>query len=241
MERAVRNGWDCSWMVGHPDNRMPLPVSVEQFANTLTREERATAGEVPAQLRAAELAAFTLRMDFRGDLPSFQREHPATPEQAFTAVLPPPLQHPGHSAHAYRAIRPDGRTGVARGGCRAEVDFSAGRGGALRIYRMPERGRVYACGADPAGGADANQGRGRADPGDRAVAQILDRDTGEQCATLRLRCMPGDSGRYINKLCRFYGTRKWPWSVLGRGWGSLEALLDCEYPASLILSPCGSQ
>jgi hypothetical protein len=83
-------------------------------------------------------------------------------------------------------------------GAEQRLIFLPGEGSALRIYRMPDRGRLYACGADPSGGVDANRGHGQADP-HWAVAQIFDRDTGEQCAILRLRSMPGEFGRYVNK------------------------------------------
>jgi hypothetical protein len=111
--------------------------------------------------------------------------------------------------------------------------FLPGDTGALRIYKMPERGRFYACGADPSGGSDANEGKGQADP-DWAVAQIGDRDTGEQCATLRLRCMPGEFGRYVYRLLRFYQNAQVALERTGAGVGSLEALVNCGYPTGLI-------
>jgi phage terminase large subunit len=66
------------------------------------------------------------------------------------------------------------------------------------------------------------------------VAQILDRDTGAQCATLRLRCMPGQFGRYVHRLCRWYNDAQIALERTGAGVGSLEALLDCGYSRSLM-------
>ncbi len=107
--------------------------------------------------------------------------------------------------------------------------------GAIRIWRRPEKGRLYAIGADCAQGLDISEGSGQSNP-DWTVGQVLDRDTGEQCAVLRARMMPGESGRYMALLCRFYnmaqlcGER----NPGGGGVSMLEAILNTDYPASLI-------
>jgi len=99
---------------------------------------------------------------------------------------------------------------------------------------MPERGRLYAIGADCAQGLDVDPS-GKGDP-DYSVAQVLDRDTGEQVAVLRARMMPGETGRYIAALCRWYnmaqlcGER----NPGGGGISMLEAVMGTQYPAGLL-------
>jgi hypothetical protein len=238
-QEVVDPGRESEWLglfMGwweHPGNVMPLPVSLEQFANTLTIEERGLMGQY--NLSYAQLAwrRYTIRSDFRGDMQSFQREHPATPEEAFTAASRNRFSIP----HIQRMpIQRNGTVGelqIDELGDEKRTIFLPGDTGALRIYKMPERGRFYACGADPSGGSDANEGKGQADP-DWAVAQIGDRDTGEQCATLRLRCMPGEFGRYVYRLLRFYQNAQVALERTGAGVGSLEALVNCGYPTGLI-------
>ena len=68
------------------------------------------------------------------------------------------------------------------------------------------------------------------------MGQILDRDTGEQCAVLRVRMMPGETGRYMARLGRYYnlaqicGER----NPGGGGVSMLEAILNADYPSSMI-------
>ncbi|HLK47712.1 MAG TPA: hypothetical protein VKT49_06235 [Bryobacteraceae bacterium] len=217
----------------HPDNRMPPPVALEQFANTVTREERDLMEKFGLSFAQLAWRRYTIRSDFRGDLQAFQREHPATPEQAFTAASRNRFSIPDIDRMPIQRQATVGELELSNVGADKLLRFVAKETGPLRIYHPPVEGRLYACGADPSGGADANRGRGQADP-DWAVGQILDRDTGQQCATLRLRCMPGEFGRYIYKLCRFYNHAQVALERTGAGVGSLEALCGCDYPSGLI-------
>ena len=73
-------------------------------------------------------------------------------------------------------------------GLEKRLVFLPNERGALRVYRRPERGRAYALGFDCAQGIDANEGEGQSDP-DYSTGQVLDRDTGEQCAVLRFNTL----------------------------------------------------
>ena len=235
-QEAVDPGIESEWLglfMGwweHPHNRMPLPVPLEQFANSMTGAERDLMGQFHLDYEQLAWRRYTLRSDCRGDLQAFQREHPATPEQAFTAAARNRFSIPHIQRMPIQRQATVGELVIDTLGTDQRLVFLPGETGALRIYKMPEKGRLYACGADPSGGADANAGKGRADS-DWAVAQIGDRDTGEQCATLRLRCMPGEFGRYLNGLLRFYNMAQVALERTGAGVGSLEALLNCNYPA----------
>jgi hypothetical protein len=56
----------------------------------------------------------------------------------------------------------------------------------------------------------------------------------ERIATLRLRCVPGEFGRCVARLCRFYNMAQVALERTGAGKGSLESLLNDSYPSGLI-------
>jgi hypothetical protein len=69
------------------------------------------------------------------------------------------------------------------------------RGGALQVWLPPSRSHVYLLGVDTAGGGP---------DGDFAAIQILDRETGLQCAELRERLTPLELARVAAQLAREY-------------------------------------
>lgn len=220
----------------HPANRMPLAIHLEKFANSVTTEERELMGRFNLSYEQLAWRRWTIINDFNGDVQRFKREHPATPEDAFSA-----------SARNRFSIPHLQRMPVIRDPVSGELEENdAGAGekrlvflpnekGAIRIFRRPEKGRLYAVGADCAQGLDVNEGAGTSDP-DWSVGQVLDRDTGEQCAVLRARMMPGETGRYMAKLARFYnmaqvcGER----NPGGGGVSMLEAMMNADYPSGLM-------
>lgn len=239
-QEAVDPSIDSQWLglfMGwweHPDNRMPLSVPGDIFQQSLSREDRELMARHSLSLDQMNWRRYVIRNDFRGDMQSFQREHPATPEEAFTAASRNRFSIPHINRMPLQRQAIVGELQVDElGDGEKRLVFLPGEHGPLRIYKMPEKGRMYAAGADPSGGADANEGKGKADP-DWAVAHILDRDTCEQCAVLRLRCMPGEFGRYLNRLLRWYNFAQVAIERTGAGIGSLEALLNANYPSGLI-------
>ena len=218
----------------HPLNRME-PVSVEKFANSLTREERELQGRWNLDLKQLAWRRFTLHNDFAGDLTRFTREHPATPEDAFTAASRNRFSVP----HIQRMpIQREPMTGELQQevvGVEKRIVFLPGDRGALRIWKRPEKGRLYALGADCAQGMDVTEGDGEPDT-DYSTSQVLDRDTGEQCAVLRARMMPGETGRYVAALGRFYNMAQIAGEINpgGGGVSMLEAIMNADYPRSLL-------
>jgi hypothetical protein len=74
----------------------------------------------------------------------------------------------------------------------------AGRGlsiPGLVVYAVPQPGRIYVIGADPAEGLPA---------GDDSALDVLDADTGEQMATLAGKIVPAVFGHYIANLSAWY-------------------------------------
>jgi len=219
----------------HPSNRMASAVAPEQFMNTLSPDERALMGQYSLDLQQLAWRRWTIQNDFAGDVVRFRREHPATPEDAFTASSRNRFSVP----HIQRMpIQRDPLVGELHAeavGVESRLVFAPGEYGALRVWKRPEKGRLYAVGADCAQGLDVGPGDGQSDP-DYSVGQVLDRDTGEQVAVLRARMMPGETGRYLAALCRWYnmaqvcGER----NPGGGGVSMLEAMLNADYPSGLL-------
>jgi hypothetical protein len=65
----------------------------------------------------------------------------------------------------------------------------------LKIYALPARGRQYVIGADPAEGNPTS---------DESAAEVVDRDTGEQVASLSGLYEPAVFGSHLDALSKFY-------------------------------------
>lgn len=173
--------------------------------------------------------------DFGGDTVRFKREHPANPEEAFTASSRNRFSVPHIMRMPIQRDPVAGELQAETVGVENRLVFMPGEHGAVRVWKRPEKGRLYALGADCAQGIDVTEGLGQSDP-DYSAGQMLDRDTGEQVAVLRARLMPGETGRYMAAFARWYnmaqicGER----NPGGGGISMLEAILNADYPASLI-------
>lgn len=216
----------------HPTNRMPLVWTPDRFQESMSREERDLLARFRLSLEQICWRRWTIFNDFNGDIDTFRREHPSTPEEAFMASSRVRFSIPHIQRMPVQREPIVGELQVEQVGVENRTVFLEVPGGALKVYSMPEVGRFYACGADPSGGADANP-EGAADP-DWAVAHIFDRKTGEQCAVFRGRVMPGEFGRYLFVLLRWYNNAQICLEKNGAGIGSLEALINCGYPTPLI-------
>lgn len=240
MWQAAQDGRDSDWegiFMGwseHPTNRMPLMVPADRFQDSLTREEEHLAGRYNLDLLQLNWRRYTINNDLGGDTQAFQREHPICPEEAFTAASRNRFSIP--HIQRFELIR-DPLVGELESddvGVEKRITFRPTDQGPLKIFKRPEKGRFYAIGADCAQGIDVSP-TGNADP-DYTVAQVMDRDTGEQVALLRARMMPGESGRYTAALGRLYnmaqicGER----NPGGGGVAMLEAIMNTGYPSALL-------
>ena len=219
-----------------PDNRMPLAVPPAVFQDSLSREERELMGRYSLSLEQLGWRRWTIINDCGGDMQKFRREHPATPEEAFTASSRNRFSIP----HIQKMpIIRDAMVGELEindvGGGEQRLVYLPTQFGALKIFRRPEKGKLYALGADCAQGLDATEGEGEPDP-DYSVGQVLDRDTGEQVAVLRARMMPGETGRYMARLGKFYNNAQicGERNPGGGGVSMLESILNADYPPTLI-------
>ncbi len=106
--------------------------------------------------------------------------------------------------------------------------------GMLAVWKKPKPGRTYVQGNDTATGKDANQGKGKIDR-DWSVSQILDLESGEQCARYRGRVSERWFGEQWERLHRWYnGAYVVPAVTGGYGRAALNRALDCGLPPSHI-------
>lgn len=241
-QQAMDPGSDSEWLgifMGwweHPTNRMPLAIPPDRFQDSLSREEWDLKGKYNLDLPQLNWRRWTIANDFNGDMTRFRREHPCTPEEAFAANSRTRFSIPHLTKIYFKAAPLAGELEVEDVGAgEKRLVLSPNEHGAFRVWRRPEKGRLYVLGADCAQGLDINEGKGEANP-DWTCGQVLDRDTGEQCAVLRARMMPGESGRYVARVGKFYnmaqicGER----NPGGGGVSMLEAVINADYPPSLL-------
>ena len=219
----------------HPSNRMPPAVSAERFMNALSREEAELQGRYNLDLQQLAWRRWTIQNDFAGDTVRFRREHPGSPEDAFTASSRNRFSVPHIQRMPIQREPLVGELVEDPIGIEKRLVFLPGDHGAVRIWKKPERGRLYACGADCAQGLDDAPVDGQSDP-DYSVGQMCDRDTGEQVAVLRARMMPGETGRYMARFCQWYNMAQCCGEVNpgGGGVSMLEAMINADYPAGLL-------
>jgi hypothetical protein len=138
---ACGSAWQALFMGWHehPANSMRLPVSREQFANTLDRDERELMERFDLTLEQLAWRRYTLQTDFRGDLQAFQREHPATPEQAFTAASRNRFSIPDIERMPIERKATVGELVWQEVGTDKKPLFVPGERGPLSIYRWPKK------------------------------------------------------------------------------------------------------
>jgi hypothetical protein len=109
--------------------------------------------------------------------------------------------------------------------------------GVLAVWRAPQQGHIYACGADTSEGIDVAAGVASNTDPDYAVAQVRDAQSGEQVARLRGRITEGVFGEMLYALLRWYNNAYLVPEVKG-GYGraTLNKLLELGYPQALIFN-----
>jgi hypothetical protein len=218
----------------HASNRMPI-LDPEKFGNSLTLEERDLMARFSLDFLQLAWRRWTIANDFVGDEVRFKREHPATAEEAFTASSRNRFSIPNIQRMPIERDPMEGELQSEMVGTERRIVFLPGARGALRVWKRPEKGRLYVLGADCAQGIDVTEGDGQSDP-DYSVGQVLDRDTGEQVACLRARMMPGETGRYMAALGQWYNMAQLCGEINpgGGGVSMLEAVMNADYPRTLL-------
>lgn len=141
-----------------------------------------------------------------GDERIFDQEYPDTPGVAFLTSGRPFFGELLDRFRPVDAVRVGAITGQPiRGG--SSLAFAADPHGPLKIWTLPKPGRKYVIFADVAGGVtlDDYEARPVADREDYCCAQVVDRETGEQCAEWHARIDPDLYGVELAKLGWTYG------------------------------------
>jgi hypothetical protein len=218
----------------HPGNKMRPAVAPDRFMNDLTREERDLMGRFNLDLEQLAWRRWTIVNDCLGDVARFRKEHPSEAAEAFTASSRNRLSVPHIQRAAIEKEPLTGELQTEMVGTEPRLVFLPSEFGALRIWRRPQKGVNYAIGIDSSQGIDIGEG-GSSDP-DYCVAQVLQRDTGEQTAVLRARLQPGEGGRYCAALGRYFNQAQVcaERNPGGGGISLIEAMINADYPAGLL-------
>ncbi len=217
----------------HPANRLALPYDAARFQGSLDAEEREIMARYRLSLEQLAWRRWVIDNDLGGDVARFRQEHPACPEEAFVAS--------GRMRFDLAAInrQPVQRDAVVGGierieqGIGSQIVFTPRDHGEISLWRQPQAGREYVIGADTAEGRDASLDATASDA-DFSVAQVFDRDTGEQVAIFRARWRPSAFGGALNLLGRWYNMAGIVPEVNSAGIGVVDELLRLGYPPQRI-------
>jgi hypothetical protein len=243
-QQAQNPSGDSDWVFlffawwEHPEYVRPLDVPGDVFQKSLGNselygDELAERSKYSLTLAQLNWRRWCILNKCQKRVEIFRQEYPGSPEEAFLTSGRPRLsqQALGRMAIIRDPVR--GRLETDIIGTRTQVVFLPHEEGELAIYKQPQRGRLYCIGADPASGKDINDGKGNEDR-DWCVASVLDADTGEQVAKVRLRMEPAPFGELLYTLGRYYN---WAYLVPEAntwGIGVLEELLRRQYPIGQI-------
>lgn len=222
----------------HPEYVRAVEDSVA-FHKTLSLEELKLKQDYNLSLEQLAWRRWKISTDFNGDEDLFKQEYPSNPEEAFLSS--------GRPRFDLKAV---GRMPVVRDGLEGGLEFEHFSGrprlsflprerGELVIYRRPEPNRQYIIGGDTAEGRDVNaiggKSKGTVNP-DYSVAQVLDRDTGEQVARLRARMLPAEFGRQLFMLGVYYNWAQLVIEANGPGLATIDGL-RIELPTKVETYP----
>ena len=172
--------------------------------------------------------------DLGGDESSFQQEFPSCPEEAFLSTGRPRFDH---KALARMPIIRDPMEGglelTELSVNNKRLLFLSRQRGELVLFRKPDPNREYMLGGDVAEGIDRSGGSGKQDP-DWCVANVVDRDTGEQVARMRGRFTPGEFGRQLSLLGMYFYWAQIVVEANGVGLATVDSLVNHGYPLELL-------
>lgn len=220
-----------------PRYQMPLAMRPDVFQETLSNQEWELKQKHNLSLEQLQWRRWAIANKCEGDPRLFRQEYPSTAEEAFL-VSGRPRFDPVYFSWMPLMEPQVGGLVTHRLGTKEVLQFEPRERGELSLYKRPDQHREYIIGSDTADGQDANEGgRGTPDP-DYSVAQVLERDMGEQVAMLRERLDPVAFGYYLYELGRYYN---WAYQVIevggstyGAGLATVNELLHLGYPIDRI-------
>lgn len=241
-DRSSNSGWIAMFFAWweHPEYSLPFASDEQRvkFENRLTKEERELQQRHNLTLDQLHWRRYTIETGCEGSVARFQQEYPATPEEAFLTSGRPRFDLVALGRHPIVRQPAVGDLKVVDLGARTMVQFHQREDGTglLQVFVPPQLHRQYIIGADVAQGIDAaGKTIGASDP-DYSCAQVVDRDTGEQVASLRGRITPAEFSEQLHALGRYYN-----WAYLvpeanNHGIAVIESLLRLEYPLHRIFT-----
>jgi hypothetical protein len=235
QDPANESGWQFlffGWLE-HPVYTMAFDTAGAKvkLKATLDPEEHVLHTMHGATLEQLNWRRKTISTECRGDVNIFHQEYPTTAEEAFLASGRPVFDHQALMRHPVTQGEPGELTVVEEGPEQRRLTFIPNQHGALIIFKRPQQGRRYVCGADPSKGVDVSAAKRGADP-DYSVGFIADADTGVQAALLRGRLRPIAFAEYLALVCRWYN-----WAYLvpeANDAGFIDALVRTGYPLEWI-------
>jgi hypothetical protein len=238
-----KSGWIGMFYGWHEHPEYVLKVEdPESFQRSLTDPEWQVMQQHSLRLEQIAWRRWQIETECEGDPRRFQQEYPATPEEAFLTSGRPRFCMVTLSRQPLIRDAQGGELNQVQVGTRMQIQWQPSKdgSGALRIFRRPAEGHLYIIGADSAEGKDVKEGRGTADP-DYAVAQVLDRDTGEQVAILRERLTPAVFGEYVVQLARLYNNAYLVPELNNTGIAVIQEIMRHQWPLELIYRDPRSQ
>lgn len=211
----------------HPFYQME-PANPAKLQATLNKEEKTLQGLYGATLAQLQWRRHTIATECRGSLEAFHQEYPTTAEEAFISSGRPVFAGSDLALHKTRPGT-SGELSVREEGPVKRLIFLPGdvEQGAVTVWKRPEKGRLYVCGADPSEGKDVSTAKRGANP-DYSVGFMIEQHTGEQVALLRARSRPGAFAEYLALFCKWFN-----WAFLvpeANSAGFIDAIIRSGYP-----------
>lgn len=157
----------------------------------------------------------------QGSLEKFHQEYPSDPHEAFVSTGRNVF--PINELIAHYEPRNGERGTLVRNDATRKIEFRKNSEGWLTVYSHPSLDRawgVYLVGADPT----------HTYAGDNAVAQVLNRRTGEQVAVLREKITPIPFGKHLQMLATYYNQAMLAVENEGPGYGTVGCIVGDGYP-----------
>ncbi len=215
----------------HPQHTMALGMEPAAFQRKLTREEQELRSNFGVSLEFLKWRQYKIA-ELNGNVDKFRQEHPMTPQEAFLFAGRPRFQISLIARQPVDLGPQIGNLVTEEHLGRKITRLQPHAQGIVKVYRAPVPGRRYVIGADSAKGADRSALEGGSRDPDYTVCQVLDIQTGEQVASLRVRATTYESAIYTTDLARFYNYAFIMPEANDSGY--IEQLLRTGYPLELF-------
>lgn len=216
----------------HPEYQRPLDTTPDRFQESLDRIERDLQQRYFTTLEQLSWRRWAMRNKCRNKPEVFKQEYPSTPEEAFQSSGA--MRIPARYVDLHKWIEPTrGELRLEQLGVKERLLFQEDSYGILSVWDAPDAAKMYCIGADVAEGDDASEDLSEGNP-DYCVADVLETRVGVQVAQLRDRLTPAEFGRYLYYLGRWYNWALLGIEINGVGLGTLQTLLDMNYPQDRI-------